>query len=94
MHPLLRRCCMNSVTTYKAANGPIQLPTCACARQLRGSSMRRAIKAVLRREGWRGLYSGVGAVALGAGCLSTYPALALLHDVDARDLAYMSYISG
>ncbi len=29
--------------------------------------MRRAIKAVLRREGWRGLYSGVGAVALGAG---------------------------
>lgn len=40
----------------------------ACAVQLRGSSMERAVRAVLRREGWRGLYGGVGAVALGAGC--------------------------
>ena len=45
-------------------------PRLYCVAQLRGSSMRRAIKAVLRREGWRGLYSGVGAVALGAGCRS------------------------
>jgi hypothetical protein len=35
--------------------------------QLRGLTMARAVKAVLRREGLRGLYGGVGAVALGAG---------------------------
>jgi len=44
-----------------------ELGACHVRVQLRGSSMKRAIKAVLRREGWRGLYSGVGAVALGAG---------------------------
>ena len=54
--------------------------------------MRRAIKAVLRREGWRGLYSGVGAVALGAGCVISCAAMVTvwpsgcpqsMHDVRA-----------
>ena len=36
--------------------------------QLHGSSVARAVSAVLRREGWRGLYSGVRAQLLGTGC--------------------------
>jgi len=35
---------------------------------LRGAGVRRALASVLRREGVRGLYGGVSAVALGAGC--------------------------
>lgn len=34
---------------------------------LRGAGVARALRAVVRREGVRGLYGGVGAVALGAG---------------------------
>ena len=36
--------------------------------QLHGTSVARAVSAVLRREGWRGLYSGVRAQLLGTGC--------------------------
>ena len=35
--------------------------------QLHGTSITRAVAAVLRREGWRGLYSGVRAQLLGTG---------------------------
>lgn len=35
--------------------------------QLRGTSVTRAVAAVLRREGWRGLYAGVRAQLLGTG---------------------------
>ena len=34
---------------------------------LRGAGVRRALRSVVRREGVRGLYGGVSAVALGAG---------------------------
>ena len=48
--------------------------------QLRGVSMKRAVQAVLKREGWRGLYGGVGAVAMGAGSVTLlYPARTHAH---------------
>ena len=37
------------------------------AAQLHTSTL-RALQAALRREGWKGLYAGVGAAAAGAGC--------------------------
>ena len=36
--------------------------------QLHGTTVAQALRAVLRREGVRGLYGGVWAVSLGAGC--------------------------
>lgn len=43
--------------------------------QLHGTSVARAVSAVLRREGWRGLYAGIRAQLLGTGCepMSAHP---------------------
>jgi len=47
---------------------PLPHPSAALT-QLHGVSVYEAIKNALRREGVRGLYKGVGAVAAGAGCV-------------------------
>lgn len=56
VHFLSGRCSMTAGLTF------------VLGAQLRGSSVSRAVLAVLRREGWRGLYAGVRAQLLGTGC--------------------------
>jgi hypothetical protein len=46
---------------------------CLCRAQLHGAPTLRALQAVLRREGLRGLYGGVTSAALGAGCAHAHP---------------------
>ena len=51
------------------------MPQMRLCMQLHGVPTLRAIQAVLRREGVRGLYGGIVAAGLGAGCAT--PALSL-----------------